>query len=208
MSITTLKDTIKAIAQSLQLSTVVPTLIFVLVNILLVFPRLWPSVEWSLSNDIVTSGIVFTTISMSYVSYAFNNPLIRLVEGYIGRDLPPMTWFAEIQKQRYHEIKGRTRFYEKTSARLRALQELDTHFPSNEEYVLPTSLGNTIAAFEHYPSTRYGIDAVALWPRLIPILQENKYIEFIAQQKAIFDFSLNMMFTVLICGLELAFAFG
>ncbi len=59
-----------------------------------------------------------------------------------------------------------------------------------------------IAAFEDYPYTRYGIDAVALWPRLVPILREKKYLDFVADQKAHFDFMLNMMLIILVCGME------
>ncbi|MEZ4528761.1 MAG: hypothetical protein R2941_22835, partial [Desulfobacterales bacterium] len=86
-----------------------------------------------------------------------------------------------------------------------AIQKLETYFPSKERAVLPTKLGNTIASFEHYSNTRYGIDAIALWPRLIPVLQDTKYIEFISHQKAVFDFMLNMMYTVFVVGLELSY---
>ena len=203
MSITTLKDTIKAIAQSLQLSTIIPALIFVLLNVLVVFPSIWPDVEWKLSNDTVVMGIIFFTVTLSYILYAFNTPLIRLAEGYIGRERYFMTTLEAHQKERYRHLLECAQPYKKAYDQQKARQELDMYFPSKEDYVLPMSLGNTIAAFEHYPSTRYGMDAVALWPRLIPVLQKNKYIEFVAQQKAVFDFLLNMMYAVLVCGIEL-----
>jgi len=58
--------------------------------------------------------------------------------------------------------------------------------------VAPTALGNTIAAFEEYPKNRYGIEAVSLWPRLVPILSEENYAIFVEKEKAGFDFLLNL----------------
>lgn len=69
---------------------------------------------------------------------------------------------------------------------------LQTYFPSHESVVTPTALGNAIAAFEEYPKTRYGIDAVFLWPRLVPILSQEKYAIFVEKEKAGLDFLLNL----------------
>lgn len=63
-------------------------------------------------------------------------------------------------------------------------------FPSEEGDVLPTTLGNTIAAWEHYPYRRYGIDAITMWPRLAPLLSKA-VAEAIADSKARFDLFLN-----------------
>lgn len=80
--------------------------------------------------------------------------------------------------------------------------QFDLHFPGLQASVLPTKLGNTIAAFESYPGNRYGIDAIAMWPRLMPILKRTDYIEFVAQEKAVLDFLLNMIVVTLILSLE------
>lgn len=58
--------------------------------------------------------------------------------------------------------------------------------------LFPTEIGNTIAAFEEYPKTRYGMDAVNLWPRMLPILKENKFLEFVQHEKMTMDFLLNL----------------
>jgi hypothetical protein len=158
----------------------------------------FPDINWSLSNDTVIIGTIFATLTLSYLLYSFNNPLIRLAEGYIWRRHPLLIMFQQKHQEQYRKLYDLSRAGNKE-----ALQEIDTHFPSDEKYVMATSLGNTIAAFEHYSYTRYGIDAVALWPRMLPILQDNHYIDFVSQQKTVFDFLLNMMFATILVGFEL-----
>lgn len=68
--------------------------------------------------------------------------------------------------------------------------------------VLPTQLGNVIAAAEEYPEWLFGIDAVTFWPFLAPILQEKKFASFIESEKALLDFSLNMAVITLVFGAE------
>lgn len=60
----------------------------------------------------------------------------------------------------------------------RLASHLDSYFPHHEGYILPTRFGNILRAAETYPSTRYGIDAVPVWPRLIYVIP-LKYYEMI-----------------------------
>lgn len=211
MSITSIKDIIKTIVQSFQPATIIPSLIFVIINIFVVFPQLSPVYFHNLSNDNLVSFASFSTVTLSYILFAFNSPMVRLLEGHIGRECSLINIFITLselkKKDRYKKLRSIKNYYPLCSKKLRALQELDTHFPSNEQSILATKIGNTIAAFEHYPYTHYGIDAVAIWPRLYPILKKNDYIEFVAEQKGIFDFFLNMIFVTLICGVELSYLF-
>ena len=81
--------------------------------------------------------------------------------------------------------------------------QFEYRFPSNPESVLATPLGNVIAAFEDYPRTRYGIDPIALWPRLVPTLKDSDFIQYVIQEKSAFDFLLNFQIVSLILGIEL-----
>jgi hypothetical protein len=47
------------------------------------------------------------------------------------------------------------------------LAEYQQQFPRTNEAVLPTAFGNILRAAEDYPSERYSIDSVVLWPRFI-----------------------------------------
>jgi hypothetical protein len=83
-------------------------------------------------------------------------------------------------------------------------QEIRDYFP-DETPTLPTTLGNTIAAFEDYPWTRYGIDAVVLWPRLLPTLTKENYAAYVEREKAALDFALNTCFLLLVLGVEIVY---
>ena len=72
-------------------------------------------------------------------------------------------------------------------------ERLEERFPPSPEYILPTGLGNTIAASEHYPYRRYHIDPIRLWPRFVPALLNNKYAGFIEGEKSILDFLVNLL---------------
>lgn len=76
-------------------------------------------------------------------------------------------------------------------------------FPRSPRRLLPTALGNTIAAFEDYPWDRYRMDSVHLWPRLLPILEKNKFTPFIQNEKSILDFLINSGLAISFIILEL-----
>jgi hypothetical protein len=89
-----------------------------------------------------------------------------------------------------------------------ARQILYYHYPDSADHeadIVPTLLGNTIASFESYPFDRYGIDAVIMWPRIVPILQEEEFIPFVENEKTVFDFLLNLAFLVLLLAIEVGF---
>ncbi len=84
----------------------------------------------------------------------------------------------------------------------RYLEERFTHFPPDPEYLLPTRLGNTVSAFEHYPHLRYGINSPVLWPRLVHILDKNGFAAYVEREKSTFDFALNLTVIIVLLGLE------
>lgn len=152
------------------------------------------STDWTT----LAGGMFVSALVLAVLLDTVNFFLIRVLEGLIG--LP-----AEVARR------GR----EKHAARLKDLvthiealnaQETDEKaidkayklekqrfesYPTAED-VLPTALGNRIAAWEHYPYRRYGIDAIALWPRLAPLLSKPVSNQ-IASAKATFDLLINAM---------------
>ncbi len=235
LTINAVSDAIKAFAQSLQLAFFLPSLIAVTINAYFVVPQLWPSFKPDDSPTLLLTIVV--TMLLSYALYAFNFPLIRLVEGYkflnsdIGKALldEQTKEFKDLQEQlsdlkfrraalrRYMDREARDADPNEHSERLRVARveewhkvsldmagierRLDTQFPP--ESLLPTQFGNSIAAFEDYPRSRYGIDAIALWPRLVPILKEKDFMSFVTQEKSVLDFLLNMGVVALLLGCEL-----
>jgi hypothetical protein len=234
MSINAFSETIKALAQSLQVSTLLPATLLVLVNAYIFSPHLLPSLD--LASPPAVTILTLLILTVSYTLYAFNFPLIRLFEGYKWQGLFVLRMsrayerhhFKQLQKQHLEErlrrlliIKGLTfdpdkapgrdlgayaRPWEAMKARYRQIErELDSQYPM-EPALLPTRLGNVIAAFEAYP-LRYGIDTIALWPRLVPVLKDTHYLDFVTQEKSVFDFLLNMWLAVLALGSELTCLF-
>jgi hypothetical protein len=49
------------------------------------------------------------------------------------------------------------------------------------------------------------MDSITLWPRLIPVLQETKYLNFMQQERGVFNFLLNTGLACLLIGLKLFF---
>lgn len=225
-----LADVLKQILQSFQIPFLFPAAVIVLVTLLLY------SGEIKIDDPGYTVIAVTATVVLSYLLYAINIPLIRLLEGYIGRENWFFRWLRKFEERRHQKITEQIDHYtylrnqadrlenefilhdlltEERQKRLQRIQklaekqdylkaELQLRFPTrSSDDLLPTALGNTIAAFEIYPWRRYRIDAIHLWPRLVPILTEKKFMSFVQNEKAILDFLLNIGLTMVIISLEL-----
>ena len=112
-----------------------------------------------------------------------NRQIIRFLEGY-GR-LNPLRLFGSIERWRFWRLHARIKELEVQRGELKSppprdhsqLADLERRlgelhrlaaerFPTNEEFVLPTALGNTIRAFEAYPWAIYRMDSYLLLNRL------------------------------------------
>lgn len=230
--ISSFSEAIAALFQSFRLAFVLPAFLFWVLNVVFIFPTLPQTgyIKWISDRQSSSQLALMVALSflLGYFLMIINIWLIRLFEGYHWNEL----WFAQalIKKQtaekdnleapllRFKELEQiiadpstRTKEFDKAVAELfsysrhgvtERIQELNERFPMSGRKLLPTSLGNRIAAFEDYPYNRYEIDAVALWPRLLPILSKNKLALFIEREKANLDFLLNLCFLLLIFSLE------
>lgn len=157
---------------------------------------------------------LFGTITFALLSWlgatlllAFNKQIIRVLEGY-GKTNPLRlaTW---LQRRRYRYIhKQIVRLQEqKELGELSALEaikhinlmrEAAIMFPDNESFVLPTSFGNVIRAFEVYPRVMYGFESISGWTRIQLILPEDCQ-KLIDNAKSLVDFWVNnLLLSVLI----------
>lgn len=216
--------------QTLRFSALLPTLCFVTLN-QFVFPQMLgldPETHETLGFFQQYTWTVLLTVVIGYTLSALNLPIIRLFEGYPFR----FTWWGaalmQQQKEEKWKLKSRRHFYQEfyhlskdvllsqyteeeletgLYCRIRVElgqlnYELDKHFPEQDAAVLPTKLGNSIAAFEEYPMRHYGIDAIQLWSHLLPVLSEKQYATFVEREKALLDFMLNMALLMSILSLE------
>jgi hypothetical protein len=192
IGINALKDAVKSLAQTLQVSTIFPAGFFVLINAYYIVPLFDP--EFDCASRQVITVLISLTLLLSYTFYAFNFPLIRFVEGYKLRPFGFIPqYLRSLQKRKLQKRKNDRRFH-----------EIDRDFPP-EDRLLPTNIGNVIAAFEEYPNDRYGMDAIALWSRLVPVLEKQEFLDHVTQEKAIFDFLLNMCVVIAVLGVELTY---
>jgi hypothetical protein len=230
MSINAIKDALKAFAEVLNVASIFPAGLLVLVNAYLVLPALFPAIQIDSAAGITL--VISASLMISYTLYAFTYPLTRLFEGYPLRSIDLFQGWHRKHKNRWLDLNlkleqlretvrgvriylhrqdlstAERRKWERVLQALVRMQvnlesEYDAQYPSTLDQVLPTSLGNILAAFEDYPRTRYGMESIDLWTRLLPILRDTKYIDFVAQEKTAFDFLRNTSVVMIVIGLEL-----
>lgn len=232
MTITSIREALQSLSQALQVSSIFPAAFFVTIQVYFVLPQFFDYEQTSLQ---AFSLAVSASLMISYLLYAFNFPLIRVLEGYKLQTwwpLPQMRAYyqtiveqddAALRHMRKHngELAHRLRYNlvtphsgaernprkERILSRSQYAQALIeqrrwSSFPSRAAAVLPTKLGNVIAAWEEYAFLRYGMDAVVLWPRLVPILRKRDFLRFVNGEKTVFDFLLNLLLISLILGGE------
>ncbi len=230
MSINALTEAIKAIAQSLQVATIFPSLLFMLVHIYIIVPRLQGFFKIQVDTTAPPTLAIVAALSliMSYALYAFNFPLIQLLEGYHPSSRRVWKAWLDAKRSKFRNLTAtiktlktrirriETEYYPHSAHTdptwqilstelFRAESEFEYTFPSGESLLQPTTLGNIIAAYEDYSRTRYGMESSALWPRLVPILKERQYLDFVTQEKVVFDFLLNTGLVTVFLGLELGY---
>ncbi|WP_413206259.1 hypothetical protein [Rhodospirillum sp. A1_3_36] len=133
---------------------------------------------------------------------AINRPLIRLLQGYPFR---PLTWAAK----RAYAREAAPYFAE--AARLEAARQTDptakpklpdlngglqravTHYPDAPRFLLPTSLGNIMRAYEVYPRILYGLDSVPAWPRIVEVLPKET-LSRLEESRGLLNFGANLVF--------------
>lgn len=198
-----------------------PAAVFVILNIVLILPLLpsglSPAERLGDFDEQWQAAIaLFAAIVVSGILYNLNIPLIRLYEGYLFED----SWLGRRMRRKqakklaqvdegirqlrdkYERMSSEDDGYDEIARKLTLLwSERRVQFPPGEEFVTPMELGNVIAAFEHYARQQYGIDSVALWPRLVARI-DAAYAGVIDDAKTSFDFFINSSFLSAILALE------
>lgn len=186
-----------------------PAAIFVAATVWLVtgfglFPGLLPLIKTDLQG-ITTLGLI--SWFGGVLLMALNFHIYRLLEGY--NDYNPFRLFKGGQVSRYRQLlkqiedaseelrdaKARgedAEVFDKLGQRLTSLNtQRAEHFPNGESWLLPTRFGNTIRAFEEYPYTMYGADAIVVWVRLIGVIPKE-FRDLIESARAQTDFWVNL----------------
>jgi hypothetical protein len=116
---------------------------------------------------------LFLTLVIAHFLQAFSHLLVQFWEGYWPKS--PWNWYKDAKgvDDRWNKLK-RERASAGNNPTLYALrhEQLFYGYPSQENQLLPTQLGNVLRAAEDYAQSKYGMDVVFWWPRLWLILPE------------------------------------
>ena len=120
-------------------------------------------------------GVVMAITMIAYLLASFHHFLIRLYEGYWEMPLKETLKQSQIKHARKQEKN----------------QQRHLHFPMRDKCIMPTRLGNVLAAAEEYPFRFYGLDSVTWWSRLVTLLPESM-ISAVNEEEAYMVAALNL----------------
>ena len=112
---------------------------------------------------------------LGLVLVGLNYHILRLFEGYPLRG----HWYTKplyaplSARQKWRLKKARSKINDEAATdveRRNAKWRFDRYFASDDDQVLPTGLGNAIRAFERHSRIRWGLNAIAAWPRIEMLL--------------------------------------
>jgi hypothetical protein len=232
-----LGEALKTVVQSLQLTTLLPATLLVASIVLFFFPspdELKGTTVGLLVFAVITLSFLLHALNMPIIrlweGYILGNTRLvqKLREGQLDH-FDELSNTAKLYKSRVQEIGKELEELEErlvddpddeevrelerwknewADRRRELLERLEDRFPPSRQYVLPTSMGNTIAAFERYPFERYRMDPIQLWTRFVPLLAARNYAVFVQNEKAILDFLINLLSVSVLIFAESLLKFG
>ncbi|MER5916354.1 hypothetical protein ABT124_39650 [Streptomyces sp. NPDC001982] len=168
--------------------------------------RAWQ--QYSASGQLLAAlWIALGLVGAAYLLALFHLPFLRLLEGY----WPETALLRGLRERRTERHRRTAEAHWQQIAELHTAErhirasalatQLSTRYPPRPRLAdgcLPTALGNRLRAAEFYPLERYGIDAVVIWPRLLPLLSPEATARVTAARTA-------LDVTVTLLGLAMAF---
>ncbi|MFI6656190.1 hypothetical protein ACIBL8_11860 [Streptomyces sp. NPDC050523] len=151
--------------------------------------------------------VLLGLVAAAYLLTLFHLPFLKFLEGY----WPETALLRGLRERRTARHRRRA---EEGWQRVTELHTAGAHLrasalatrllaaypprPRLADGCLPTALGNRLRAAEFYPLERYGIDAVVIWPRLVPLVPAEATARVVAARTALDS-------TVTLLGLAMAF---
>jgi len=131
--------------------------------------------EGSPQLGLLAGGLLLITL-VAYLLQAFTRPLIRTYEGYTW-PWPLRRWAARRAARRWLDLRRARAEAARQNDLARDAHRQDQLYhghPDRAWLLLPTHLGNVLRAAEGYAGRVYGMDAPFWWPRLWPLLPEER----------------------------------
>lgn len=145
--------------------------------------RLDFSSVWHATNKLSAAQVILLALGVTLtavISHPYQLSLVRLLEGVWSGKL---RWWGTLRSRRHRTLRGK--LDKKTIAEGnppavvevnragQALSDLISSYPPLTHPTVPTALGNALASMEARAGSAYGLDAVAAWPRLFPLLPDK-----------------------------------
>jgi len=123
--------------------------------------------KWNAQSGLVQAGVVVIGVAAVYAVAAFLDSqsllIVQTFEGYVG----PLKWWGGAGRSWHMSRRARLRLGKGRSLET-SRSEYAASAPKGPDDLLPTRLGNVLRSGEMYAYERYGIDAMVIWPRLLP----------------------------------------
>ena len=163
---------------------------FALVSLKLVLSEDWipAAVEPDRSNSFLVLGAVALIIGLTLLGIRV--PLIRSFSGYPLVHQSERLLYRPVrgigarllarQRKEFEQLETETLAADdetsaEITARRRAEWRLDSRFPTSQwAEILPTTLGNSIRAWEDHARIRWSLETICVWPRIEALLSEQE----------------------------------
>jgi hypothetical protein len=206
-----LADLPKLVGKDFAIGCLLPVAVFLVLTLSTAQSfDIWIALAQDIKAELAVGATLIVLVAwlMAISLLALNRLIYRALEGY-GL-LNPLRLLGGLERQRYKQLKNEILTLEKsvaatadsndanTRARLgRRVQTIVERYPDSEEWLLPTSFGNTIRAFEVYPRVMYGIEGIQGWLRLLGVIPKD-YMETLTTAKSQADLWVNFLVLTLI----------
>jgi hypothetical protein len=214
--VNTFTNYLEKFGSNFLVSAMIPSLGLVTACMVVFDPILHISAAFQTENGIYSYlgiGLLVTapTVIIGFTLTALNTFILKLFEGYVF--FHHFDFMRNIQEKRAHKliterdairndieylIKKKRRSIEEEfhletlKSRYDAVvSKYDHMYPPLSAGIMPTKFGNILKASEAYSGTRYGIDAVEFWPRLLHVIPPS-YRQSIDEVRNELSFLVNM----------------
>lgn len=145
-----------------------------------------------------------TALLAGLLLLGLNYPILRALEGYPLRARRDRwyarwlhDWLVGRHRKRFDNELRTARSGASPELKGQAAWRLDLYFPDTPNALLPTRFGNAVRAFERHSAKRWGLDSIALWPRIeLLIGQEERDLAANAHGDAAFFVNLSLLTVV------------
>ncbi len=209
-------------------ATFIPSLGFVLLAAFLFGPLIqFDFASLSIGQPLIGGALLLFvfTIILGFTLQGLNTFFYKVLEGYffLGRfkkilnrqqtrairraeqisRLEQLVSQLERKKKKGKEVESILAQLSMKVSTLKTQYNLD--YPPLPEMVLPTRFGNILRSAESYPASRYGMDGVLTWPRLIHVMDDS-YYQKLDQSNNGLAFVVNSLLLSFLLGIACLFA--